>query len=409
MIHVMVYDDLPHLAESWANTIQAAYSSANVTAVGPSAFQDLMAEITRRRNAGRSEGDEDIAIGSIDIDGADIVVVDYDLLRYSEVGDITGSRLAYLFRCFTNCGLIIVLNEYGTNTFDMSLRSPSHGFADLHLGEAQIGNPGLWTGSFDGYRPWHWPILPHARANLEKCVEDVLDNLDQPILEFFRLDRHVDWMPRRAHDFFLGSGDIETVRFETFVKKARSGIESKDELSLEYIARVAATRLIALLNNLILPEQSLLIDAPHLVTRFPSLIRNGEQDLDHWNRLCDPLGEGIDDLLKSRLAKTRFEKQHWLWRPAWYWPDIASDNGIDEIRNPWTVKDTDWVFCENVSRFIPAKYAVGFRADVAPPFNKRYVLKQKTPKTLAFMSKVGSKGAQDPLIVEYVPQAAFSV
>ena len=61
---------------------------------------------------------------------ADVVVVDYDLLRFSEIHvDTTGSRLAYLLRCFSKCGFIIVLNEFGTNTFDLSLGSPVEGFS----------------------------------------------------------------------------------------------------------------------------------------------------------------------------------------------------------------------------------------------------------------------------------------
>ena len=291
----------------------------------------------------------------------------------------------------------------------MSLRSPSMDFADLHLGAEQIGNPGLWSGSFEGYRPWHWPVLPNARMNFEKCVEDVRENLDQPILEFLGLGRFVDWMPTKAHDFFLGGGSMGTVRFSDFVKRARGGIESKDKLPPDYMARVATARLLALLNGLILPEQSILVDAPHLAARFPSLIRGGDQDIHYWNRLCEPLNEEIDDLLVDVLTEHRFKRQHWLWRSVWYWPDIARDERIAEVKDPWTVKDIDWVFCENVSRFVPAEFADDFRADVSPPFNKRFVLKRESPEALTFVSKVGSGGAQDPLRVEYVPQAAFSI
>ena len=409
MIQVMVYDDSPEIAESLANKVRIACDHANVTAVKQETFQDLIGLMNRRRAAWRvDEGDMD-SIESTNVDEADVIVVDYDLLRYSDEADTTGSRLAYLLRCFTKCGLIIVLNEYGTNTFDMSLRSPSLDFADLHLGAVQIGNPGLWSGSFEGYRPWHWPVLPKARLNFEKCVEDVRQNLDQPILEYLGLGRFIDWMPKRAHDFFLGSGNMETVRFNDFVKQARVGIESKDELPPEFVARVAAARLLALLNGLILPEQSILVDAPHLVSRFPSLIRDGDQDIHHWNRLCEPLNEEVDELLIEVLTEHRFERQHWLWRSAWYWPDVARDERIAEVKDPWTVKDIDWVFCENVSRFVPAELADDFRADVSPPFNKRFVLRRESSEALTFVSKVGSGGDQDPLIVEYVPQAAFSM
>ena len=166
MLRVLVYDDNPEIAIRLAGKVRAVCDEANVTAVTQEAFQELIGLMNRRRAAWRAgEGDMD-SIESADVDEADVVIIDYDLLLYSKEGDTTGSRLAYLLRCFTKCGVIIVLNEYGTNSFDLSLRSPSLDFADLHLGDFQIGNPGLWTDSFEGYRPWHWPALPNARSEL---------------------------------------------------------------------------------------------------------------------------------------------------------------------------------------------------------------------------------------------------
>lgn len=408
-MRVLVYDDNPEIADRLATKVRSGYDKANVTVVKREAFQELIGLLNRRRAAWRADEGDMALTESTDVDEADVIVVDYDLLLYSEEADTTGSRLAYLLRCFTTCGLIIVLNEYGNNSFDLSLRSPSLDFADLHLGDVQIGNPGLWTDSFEGYRPWHWPALPNARVDFEKCIEDVRENLDAPILDFLGLERFVDWLPKRAHDFFLGSGTMETARFSTFVKRARSGLESKDELPPDYTARVAAARLIALVNGLILPEQSILVDAPHLVSRFPSLVRDGYQNIDGWNRLCDPVNEEIDGLLADVLTEHRFERQHWLWRPVWYWPDISRDERIPEVKDPWTVKDVDWVFCENISRFVPIALAEDFRADVSPPFDKRFVFKSESPDAPTYVNKAGSGGPQDPLVVEYVPQAALSL
>ena len=408
-MQVLVYDDDERIAKGLAEKVKNVCDNAKVTVVKQRKFREMIQEMNQRRQDCRDDVDEITSKESIDVDEADIVIVDYDLLAYSEAGDITGSRLAYLLRCFTKCGLIIVLNEYGTNRYDLSLRSPSVDFADLHLGDEQIGNPGLWSGSIEGYRPWHWPVLPNATCNFEKCVKDVQENSDQPILEFLELGRFIDWMPKRVHDFFLGSGDIETVQFSDFVEHARGGIESKDHLPPDNMARVATARLLALLNGLILTEQSILVDAPHLVARFPSLIKDGDQDIQYWNRLCEPLNEEIDSLLIDELKEFRFKKQHWLWRPVWYWPDISRDERVTEVSDPWTVKDMDWVFCENISRFVPTSLADDFRADVSPPFNKRFVFKSISPEALTFLSQAGSGGPQDPLTVEYVPQSALSM
>lgn len=406
---VLVYDDDPKIADRLASNVLAVCNNAHVTAVEGEVFRNTIRQINDRRTAWRSGSNEDSPIELTNADDADIVVVDYDLLSYFSGGDITGSRVAYLFRCFTRCGLIVVLNEYGINVFDMNLRRRSLDFTDLHLGAIQIGNPGLWTGSFEGYRPWHWPILPDAAVNFEKCVQDVLENQDQPILDFFGLISFVDWMPKEVYDIFLGVEEMDVGRFGTFLRHPRGGIEPKDELPIEFSARVTAARLLTILNGLILPEQSLLVDAPHLVSRFPSLLRGDGENIHYWNQLCDPLNENIDRLLESCLMEHRFKRQHWLWQPVWYWPDIAKDERITEVRDPWTITDVPWVFCEDTSRFVDVGLTDSFRADVAPPFDRRFVLARNLPEDSIPVGKVGSGEPQDPLTVEYVPQVAFSM
>ena len=224
-------------------------------------------------------------------------------------------------------------------------------FADIHIGSVQIGNPGLWQAPFNGYRPWYWPVVPDAKKNFEQCVTDVKKNLEMPIIKFLGLDRVLDWMPQRAWDFISGRQSIEDVTFNNFVKATHGGIDTRDKLDPEQVSRVAAARIGTLLNSIILPEQSLLVDAPHLVSRFPSLILGQCDDIETWNQLCNPVEQSIDDLLNERLKQYKFKKSHWLWRPVWYWPDINRDEGIEEVKNPWTVKEIDWVFCEDISRF----------------------------------------------------------
>ena len=411
-IKVLVYDDLPDIASNLADKIRDAYSDAEVKPADHRDFQQLLKLINRRRTEWREVGNEFGMIDLHDADSADVVVVDYDLLRFSETTDTTGSRLAYLLRCFSKCGFIIVLNEFGTNTFDLSLGSPVEGFSDVHIGDVQIGNPGLWLApfdGFDGYRPWHWPVVPEAKVNFEQCVGEVLENLEAPILKFLGLDHVIDWMPIRARDFLAGEQRIEEVTFESFVKLARGGISTKDELIPEQIARVAAARIVTLLNSIILPEQSVLVDAPHLVSRFPSLIQNGCDDLDTWNLLCNPVHHKIDELLTEGLEKHRFPKSHWLWRPAWYWPEINTNENIEEVKDPWNVKEVDWVFCEDISRFVPVKFARDFRAIVSPPFVKRFVFRSDSSSAKRYVRFLKDGGPQDLSQVNYVPQAAFNL
>ena len=405
-LKVLVYDDQFDLAKSWAKKIKDAYSDAVVKPASSEDFQELLMQINSRRKEWREAEDESGTIDLHEADTADVIVVDYDLLQYSDSVDTTGSRFAYLLRCFSKCGFIIVLNEFRNNTFDLSLGRRVEGFADIHIGDKQIGNPGLWQAPFDGYRPWYWPVVPNARENFKQCVTDVREHLDTPILKFLDLDRFIDWIPRRARDFLLGEQKIEEVTFRGFVESAHGGISAKDSIIPEQMARVAAARIVTLLNSIILPEQSVLVDAPHLVSRFPSLISNGHDDIDTWNRLCNP----IDDALLDELPKShKFQKSHWLWRPAWYWPEINKDESIEEVKDPGLVEEIDWVFCENISRFVPIEFAQDFRAIVSPPFIKRYVFSSDSKKANHYVSHNKSGDPQDPSLVEYVPQAMFSL
>ena len=416
---VLVYDDELRLAENWAEKIKGqikdAYSDVVVKPADGKDFQQLLTLINSRRKEWRKEEDKSGTIDLHDADTADVIVVDYDLLQYSDSVDTTGSRLAYLLRCFSKCGFIIVLNEFGRNVFDLSLGSPPEGFADIHIGDEQIGNPGLWQAPFDGYRPWYWPVVPDARKNFELCVNDVEENLDTPILDFLGLGRVIDWIPRRALDFLLGKKKVEEVTFKGFVESAHGGISAKDTLIPEQkIARVAAARIVTLLNSIILPEQSVLVDAPHLVSRFPSLIPAQAQrnKIDMWNKLCNPVDHNIDNLLSKHLKEHRFQKLHWLWRPAWYWSEINKDENIEEVKDPGLVEEIDWVFCENISRFVPIEFAQDFRAIVSPPFIKRYVFSSDLKKANHYVSHNRSgnpQDPQDPSLVEYVPQAMFSL
>ena len=164
----------------------------------------------------------------------------------------------------------------------------------------------------------------------------------------------------------------------------------------------------ALLNSIILPGQNVLVDAPHLVSRLPSLILGEHGNICTWNQLCNPVGQEVGELLSERLSTYEFQKPHWLWRPAWYWSKIFVNEGIEEVREPWTLEEVDWVFCENLSEFRPAQEPEEFYAIVSPPFTKRYVYRSRPQDTCRDMSDIGmGEDPKDPSQVVYVPQTAF--
>lgn len=409
-LRVLIYEDHPQAAKGWADSIESVYCDAKVGVASKDDFQSLLGLINRRRAEWRKSDTDGSMLEPHDADSADVIVVDYDLFDYSDTGDTTGNRLAYLLRCFTRCGFIIILNEFRPNTFDLSLGNPSgpEHFADLHVGAEQIGNPGLWNAAVCGYRPWSWPVVPITARQFKQCVDDVHENLDTPILEFFGMENLIHWLPERAWEFLSGRQEVQEVTFRALVESAHSGISIKDKLISEQVTRVATARIRTLLNSVILPDQNLLVDAPHLVSRFPSLITEGQDDPHIWNMMCNPIGQGIEDLLVDGLEGHKFKEPHWLWRPAWYWPNINRDESIDEVRDPWMKKELDWVFCENISRFVPLEFTQDFRALVSPPFIRRFVFRSDSPGAESYIGDIESGSPLDPSSVEYVPQAAFS-
>ncbi|MDE2688508.1 MAG: hypothetical protein OXI16_13575 [Chloroflexota bacterium] len=417
-LNVLVYDDETNVAERLAGEIREASSGeASVDAKGGEDFGELLDVLHERRKDTSSQGTGSGNGKAHEADEADVIVVDYDLREFSDAA--TGSRLAYLLRCFSECGLIVIVNQYGTNTFDLGLSlgfssgfSNIHfDFADLHIGDTQIGNPGLWRADFEGYRPWYWPVIPGARRDFEKCVKEVREHLDESITDFFGLDDVADWIPGRARSFLSSTLDIREVTFRNFGESYHSGVERKDKgvFDSELFPRIVAARMFAFLNSILMPEQSVIVDAPHLVSRFPSLIGDGRADMDLWNTLCDLSLVNEEELISEDFAKHRFPRPHWLWRPAWYWPNINRDEEIEEVKDPWSIHNVDWVFCENISQFAPVDVAQEFRAYVSPPFIKRFVLRDETEDAIRYVSHLGDRSRLDPSIVDYVPQAAFGL
>src|SRR5712664_2014316 len=160
---ILVCDDNAQVARNWRSQIEKVCPS-NFTAESLQEDQ-LITTISqleeRRKNARKPRGVK-VTWHANKFDEADILIVDYDLLNLNGQSYLTGENLAYLARCYSRCKLIVGLNEFGTNDFDLSLKGHPESYADLNLGGQQVSNPGLWTGKWDGFRPWHWPLLPMA-------------------------------------------------------------------------------------------------------------------------------------------------------------------------------------------------------------------------------------------------------
>jgi hypothetical protein len=311
------------------------------------------------------------------IDNAAVLVIDYAL--YDLETSVTGERIAYLARCYSKCGIIIGLNQfppYDEEYFDLTLRGHLESYADLNIPSNSLSNPGLWSEPWDGFRPWNWPLIPRAIERLERRVDELRGNLEANILDFLEFkDVKAITLPRSITEFLSREKPVET-NFKKFVDSEGSGngLRGKKErpINEQAIARIAAARIGSWLEHSILPGQDILVDAPHLVSRFPSLLGDKAYNIETLNSIASFLEPDVLGL-NPIIDQTRFLKKDWLSRPAWFWNDLRDNEAIDEIKDPFKIRRLEQAFCEDISRFELKDKVREFVADLNSPYAKRYV------------------------------------
>lgn len=311
------------------------------------------------------------------IDDAAILVIDYALFDLNT--SVTGERIAYLARCYSKCGIIIALNQfppYVEEYFDLALRGHLESYADLNIPSDSLSNSGLWSEPWSGFRPWSWPLLPQAIDKLERRSTELREHLGEKVLDFLEFKGAKVLSLPRSIVGFLSRKKPEETTFREFVDSEGSGngLRGRNEQPIndEAIARIAAARIGCWLEYDVLPGQNILVDAPHLISRFPSLLGDNSQNIDAWSRTAsfsNPNVIGLD----PKIEPYRFRSGDWLSRPTWFWNDLSNSEEIAEVRDPWSAKTLDYVFGEDISKFIPGDNARSFVADLESPFVRRYV------------------------------------
>ena len=388
---ILIYDDDPERTTQFKDKLEQALKQAgqeqtfNIKLLSDKTLQDSIKILQNKQVGLRDNGtcsDE-----TTEFDDTSIFIIDYDLLKSQEnsspsqdIQFLTGEIVAYVVRCFSDCKLIIGLNQYGENPFDLTLRGHPESFADLNLGADQLGNPDLWRGDWGdsrcGYRPWHWPNLSDSLCHFDRKVEDAQENLGEPIHKILDLDSDSFQLLPREIVQFIGKGEEATqTTFRQFVRESGNGLKPKDRtISNERVlARIAAARVSKWLERIVLPEQDFLVDAPHLVSRYPSLIADNSQDIEVWNRTAQLIDYRRLGLCTKLIEVHRFEKDYWISRPAWFWDKLREDESIQEIIEPWATAKIDWVFCEDTSCFHIQEECKEFFADTVSPFTRRFV------------------------------------
>jgi hypothetical protein len=310
------------------------------------------------------------------IDDASVLVIDYGLFDLN--ASVTGERIAYLARCYSKCGIIIALNQYPPyveESFDLTLRGHLESYADINIPSDSLGNTNLWSEQWSGFRPWSWPIIPQAIDKLEQRVEELKEHLDDKIFEFFEFSGSRGLILPRSITEFLSREKTENTTFRNFVDSEGSGngLRRKEKpINDVAAARIAAARIGSWLEYDVLPSQNILVDAPHLVSRFPSLLGKKSKNIKVLNSTAsflEPNKLGISSVIQP----FRFSKTNWVSRPVWFWNDIRDNESIDEVKNPFTTSYIDQVFCEDASKFFAKSEAREFVADLDSPYSRRHV------------------------------------
>ena len=398
---ILIYDDERQRTNKFKGKLKKGLDKADqsdnfdVISLKDDEFQDAIEALQKRRIDFRKnkavclEGSP--KDGREKIDDASIFIIDYDLLgsqvEESPTGYLTGEIIAYLVRCFSRCKMIVGLNQYGSNPFDLTLRGDPESFADLNLGENQLSNSDLWIGNWDGsrrgYRPWYWPNLSNSLDNFDEKVKKVKDNLDKPIYKIVGFDLELFQLLPHVIVQFIGQNTLkepDQVTFRDFVTESWNGLNSKDTEKLKnsinindhILARIGAARISKWLESLVLPEQNILVDAPHLVSRYSSIITDDKKEIETWNKTAQLVEHGKLGLDTDLIEPFRFRNNCWVSRPVWFWDKLRECEAIKEVKDPWLSEKFNWVFCEDASRFYHRKDCKEFLADTVSPFTRRF-------------------------------------
>lgn len=377
ILKVVLLDDDYARAKGWAEDINKL---GGFEAFSPKIeeVRDLISVLFKRRKVGR-QGEKVWDIPCPLLDSADILIIDYDLQNLDQDGEwTTGSEVAYASRVASKATCIVVVNQRGTNRFDLTMIKAAESRADLDIGSVQLTNPGLWASSgFNGYRPWSWPNLRREPARFRASTAFVQEHLDKPVfatLGFNNAQRDGTSLRPELWGKLCTNPDMtfrqlvvpDDENSAVHVLFADCEIYRQDE---EQTASIAASVVRRWLEKWVLPNQDLLADAPHFASRYPWLMKN-PSDPGEWHRL-----EGLElpDVFLDVVGKFRFHLDCFFSRPV-FWADAVEMDS--EILRP---DEFDYeaipelVFREDVSSFGSPTESRDFPSQVSSIENRRWV------------------------------------
>jgi hypothetical protein len=374
---IYIYDDESPRGTRYKDTLKKvdALKEFDIHALSDPEFKSMFDELNERRKVskkGCTGGKK-----SNKADEAKVFIVDFRLIELTS--GLNGEEVAYDLLCFSDCEYIIGLNRYSMDsTFDLTLLGHLDSYVDLNISHKDLKNQGLWTGEPKrGYRPWYWPAILHYLKNREKQIDEIMNHFDDPIFETLKIPEHImRSIPNRASNY-LGTSrkDVTKTTFEDFFSQSELVLTPRDreiQFPSKRKAKIIASRLSKWFEKAILPGQNILVDAPHLIARYPSLLKGNRKKIDTWNKTAKFGKVSELGIHHNKIEECSFD-QHWASRPVWFWSDVSEISEIEEVKEPWKRSEYDFVFAEDASSFYKKGECRTFVSNVESPFRLRYV------------------------------------
>lgn len=283
---ILICDDRPDLAEQWKSEIEATVGPDHAVARLLDPVKALQQLVDRRKLADKGEVFDPAT--PTELDGTDILVVDYDLIGIDENGNRpTGEGFAKLAQVYSPCRYVIVLNQFARVDFDLAMTGHLSSFADVNVSAELVGEPALWkAGTEQDFRPSVWtPTIPTVEAR-RAYLDENPDLLDRPILELLGLE------PRELHgisdsafaylstevqqlDDLAGITLLQVVERVLGATEAAGLVASSREMAIAF----GVSGLANWLDRAMLRPLDALIDTAHLIERRPYLLDATPEEL----------------------------------------------------------------------------------------------------------------------------------
>ncbi|WNJ89592.1 hypothetical protein [Bosea sp. 685] len=369
---IRVCDDSEDLSAICVEKICAVVPDADVKRMDNAIAE--VSKLLKRKTA--AELDLDPPAGRTEFDEVDVLVIDFDLLHLDNDGSrTTGEGVARLARGYSDCGVVVVMNQFKVADFDLGMRGHLDSHADLNISAHLVGEKALWEelkpqeGRFD---PTTWTPVPTLLASARKLT-GAFDNgtLAAPIMPLLGLSADaLGEISDTAFGFLSQNAetveDLTALTVKDFLKEKfdEKALGNLERHSPHYLFRFAAFRLVKWMERAVLRPMNVLIDAAHLIDRMPFLIANegAMGDAAHWiAAAAEP---------RRLLRWNLLERYHnavasaVIGRDVFDWHRMIGDEAFDTLQDEFIEKGAErFYLAEDTSRFVAADRLVRFRAD----------------------------------------------